>query len=215
LAARRRRLRPAKSRRNVLALPASAEVDDYNKGMNEYFVDLKDLAHDKLSFAASFEPGVVDFSADNIRQVGNLDWQATAERAGAEIRITGSLHMMGEVPCSRCLEPAKCDINKPFDLYFRERDEEMFDEDEEVELEERDTRTAFFAGTKLAIGEILREQILLALPMKALCTVDCKGLCPTCGTNLNSGGCSCPVETFSPHMDGLLDIKRRLEERSS
>jgi uncharacterized protein len=91
----------------------------------------------------------------------------------------------------------------------------MFDEDEEVELSEEETRTGFFTGTRLAVGEILHEQILLALPMKALCRVDCKGLCPTCGTNLNSGDCKCPKEDFSPHMDTLLELKRRLEQRSS
>ena len=183
--------------------------------MSEYFVDLKDLAHDKLSFEATFEPGAVDFASDNVRQAGPLDWAITAERAGAEIRITGTLDTTMELTCSRCLEPAQIRVSKPFDLFFRQRDEAMFDEDEEVQLGEEDTRTAFFTGTKLAIGDILREQILLALPMKALCSVDCKGLCPTCGTNLNSGGCGCPKEEFSPHMDTLLEIKRRLEERSS
>ena len=181
----------------------------------QYFVDLRDLAQDKLSFTALFEPGIIDFAPDNIRQVGNLDWAITAERAGAEIRITGTLDTTLEVICSRCLEPARVRVSKPFDLFFRERDEAMFDEDEEVELDEQETHTAFFTGTKLAIGDILREQILLALPMKALCTIDCKGLCPTCGTNLNSGSCACPKEEFNPHMDTLLEIKRRLEERSS
>jgi uncharacterized protein len=100
-------------------------------------------------------------------------------------------------------------------MFFREHDEALFDEDAEVELGEEDTRTSFFTGTKLAIGDILQEQVLLALPMKILCNVDCKGLCPTCGTNLNTSSCACPVEQFSPHMDSLLDIKRRLEERSS
>jgi uncharacterized protein len=177
---------------------------------SQYFVDLKDLAQDKISFEASFEPGVVDFGSENMRQVGALDWTTTAERAGDEVRITGTLTTTLEQMCSRCLEPARVSISKPFDLYFRERNEAMFDEDEEVELDEEDTRTAFFTGTKLAMGEILREQILLALPMKVLCRVDCKGLCPTCGTNLNSGSCSCPKEEFSPHMDTLLEFKRRL-----
>ena len=182
--------------------------------MNEYFVDLKDLAHEKLSFAAAFEPGVIDFGGD-IRQVSPLDWSASAERAGAEIRINGTLTTLLECSCSRCLEGAQFSVTKPFDLYFRERDEEMFDEDEEVELEEEDTRTAFFTGTKLAIADILREQVLLALPMKVLCRVDCKGLCPVCGTNLNTGACSCPREEFSPHMDVLAEIKKRMENRSS
>src|SRR5688572_22995421 len=183
--------------------------------MTRYFVDLKDLVHEKISFEDSFEPGVIDFAADNVRQSGPLDWAASAERAGAEIRIHGSLKTSVELMCSRCLEPARCDITKPFDLFFRERDDQMFDEDDEVELSEEDTKTAFFTGTQLAIGDILREQVLLALPMKALCRVDCKGLCPACGTNLNSGSCNCPREEFSPHMDMLLEIKRRLEERSS
>ena len=178
--------------------------------MSEYFVDLKDLAQDKVSFAASFEPGMVDFGAE-VRQAGPLDWSATAERAGAEVRINGTLSMSIECSCSRCLEAARFDIKKPFDLFFRERDEEMFDEDQEIELDEEDTRTAFFKGTKLAIADILREQVLLALPMKALCRVDCKGLCPGCGINLNTGACSCPRQEFSPHMDVLAEIKKRME----
>jgi uncharacterized protein len=181
---------------------------------SQYFIDLKDLAHEKLSFSSRFEPGVVDFGSENMRQIGNLDWAASAERAGAEIRISGKLDTTVELACSRCLDPARIQVSKPFDLFFRERDKAMFDEDEEVELHENDTRTAFFTGTKLAIADILREQILLAVPMKALCTIDCKGLCPTCGTNLNSGSCGCPAEEFSPHMDTLLEVKRRLEERS-
>ena len=180
-----------------------------------YFIDLKDLAHEKASFKALFEPGMIDFAQDGIRQAGPLDWAVSVEKAGAETRITGTLDTTLEVICSRCLEPARISVTKPFDLFFRQRDELMFDEDDEIELDEEDTRTAFFTGTKLAIGDILREQILLALPMKALCTVDCKGLCPTCGTNLNSGSCGCPKEEFSPHMDTLLELKRRLEERSS
>ena len=183
--------------------------------MRKYFIDLKDLAREKISFEASFEPGVVDFGSEVVRQIGTLDWSVSAERAGSEIRIVGSVSTAVELPCSRCLETAQIAISKPFDLFFRQRDEAMFDEDEEIELSEKDTRTAFFAGTQLAITDVLREQILLALPMKALCRVDCKGLCPTCGTNLNSGSCTCPKEGFSTHMGTLQEIKRRLEERSS
>ena len=183
--------------------------------MSKYIVDLKDLAHDKVSLQGSLKPGEIDFSSESVRQVEALEWHATAERAGQEIRIAGSLETTMELTCSRCLEPARSEISKTFDLFFRQRDEHMFDEDEEIELTEEDTRTAFFTGTQLALGEVLREQVLLALPMKALCRVDCKGLCPTCGTNLNLNNCNCPDERFSPHMDKLLEIKRKLEERSS
>ena len=183
--------------------------------MTKYFVDLKDLADEKISLEGSFEPGDIDFSQENVRQTALLDWKASAERAGGEIRIIGSLTTTLEMTCSRCLEPARPEISKAFDLFFRRHYDLMFDEDEEIELNEKDTRTAFFKGTQLAIGDILHEQVVLALPMKALCRVDCKGLCPTCGINLNFGTCDCPVERFSPHVDTLLELKKRLEQRSS
>jgi uncharacterized protein len=186
--------------------------------MSEYFVDLKDLAADrdgKVSLQGSFDPGILDFDGENVRQAAPLVWEASAQRAGDEIRIVGSLRTTMESSCSRCLEPARSDIEKSFDLFFRQRDAHMFDEDDEIELTEKDTRTAFFEGTKLAVGDIMREQVLLALPMKLLCGVDCKGLCPMCGTNLNLGSCNCSKELLTPQMEKLLEIKRSLEKRSS
>ena len=183
--------------------------------MTEHFIELKDLARDKVSVRGSLETSEIDFTGENIRQEKPIDWTATAERAGAEIRITGSLQTTIELACSRCLEPSRYELSKPFDLFFRQQDEYMFDEDDEIELAEKDTRTAFFSGTKLAIGDILHEQVLLALPMKALCKLDCKGLCPACGANLNVKACNCPQEQFNPNIDALLELKQRLEKRSS
>ena len=57
--------------------------------MTQYFVDLKDLAREKISFEGSFEPGMVDFASDNVRQVGLLDWSASADRAGDRIHCSG------------------------------------------------------------------------------------------------------------------------------
>jgi uncharacterized protein len=183
--------------------------------VEQYVIDLKDLGHEKVQLQGKIDPGALDFSGDNVKQTTPMEWAAALERAGAEIRVTGSLKTAVEQACSRCLEPARFEIAKPFDLYFGRRDELVFDADEEIELNERDTQTAFFTGTHLHIGDILREQVLLGLPMKALCRVDCKGLCPQCGTNLNFGSCNCPKESFSPHMETLLQLKKRLEERSS
>jgi len=179
----------------------------------KHFIDLKDLGPDKISVHGTMAPGVLDLSSENIRQLSPLAWTVTAERAGEEIRIVGSLKTTVEVSCSRCLETAQFELERPFDLFFRQRDEYLLDEDE-IELSEEDTRTAFFSGTQLAIGDILREQILLTLPMKPLCRLDCKGLCPECGTNLNHRSCGCQKEQFNPNMDALLELKRRLENRS-
>jgi uncharacterized protein len=182
--------------------------------MPDYFVDLKDLV-EKVSLEGVFEPGAIDYGSEGVRQAGPLRWNATAERVAEEIRIAGSLQTAVELSCSRSLDVATHEISRPFDLFFRERDENLFDEDDDIELTDEDTRTAFFSGTRLAIGDVLREQVLLALPMKPLCRVDCKGLCPSCGTNRNLNECNCSTASFKPGMEKLLEIKRKLEERSS
>ena len=182
--------------------------------MTRYIVDLKELQDGKVSLDGTFGPGDLDFTSEGLTQSAPLVWNLAAERAGEEVRITGGLKATFALTCSRCLEPAQVDTGRSFELYFRQRDETLFDEDDEIELSDEDTQTAFFAGTELQIGDILREQVLLALPMKALCAIDCKGLCPACGTNLNLNTCACPGENFTPHMGQLRDIKRKLEQRS-
>ena len=55
----------------------------------------------------------------------------------------------------------------------------------------------------LDLTEAVRQYALLALPMKPLCRQDCAGLCPTCGHNLNQGGCGCPPQGPDPRWSGL------------
>ena len=183
--------------------------------MTRYVIDLKDLGVDRVTFSGSFQPGEVDWNSDDIRQVDRLGWSGFAERAGMEIRFVGQLQTQLGLTCSRCLEPVSFSLARDFDLFFRQRDTFLYDEDEEIELDEKETNTAFFTGTELSIPDILREQILLALPMKALCRPECKGLCPTCGTNLNLQTCTCPREEFHPAFEALSELKRQMDKRSS
>lgn len=183
--------------------------------MTGRIVDIKELKRGPLKLEGHFGPGEVDFSKDGFVQTTPMNWRAVAERAGTEIRVAGSLDTTVDLACSRCLEPARVPIERAFDLFFLEREEMKFDEDEEIELSEEDTRTAFFTGSELPIADILREQVLLALPMKALCRSDCQGLCPKCGANRNNDSCSCKRDTFEPSLEALAELKRKLEERSS
>ena len=68
----------------------------------------------------------------------------------------------------------------------------------EVELLENDLNLDFINDNFLELDQIIREQLILNLPMKTLCRKECKGLCPLCGSNLNAGTCSCrsKYETF-------------------
>ena len=180
-----------------------------------HVIDLADLGDEKLTLEGAFEPGEIDFSGDDLRQVERLDWSGSLERSGPEIRLTGELATRLDQACVRCLEPIRDRIEKGFDLFFRQRDSLVYEENAEIELDEGDTRTAFVHGTELGLADIIREQVLLALPMKPLCTPDCRGLCPSCGTNLNRSTCDCPRTASHPAFEQLLDLKKRLEDRSS
>src|SRR5947199_407510 len=63
----------------------------------------------------------------------------------------------------------------------------------------------------LMLEDVLREQVLLSVPLKALCREDCKGLCPTCGKNRNTEPCSCPPALGDPRWSALRDIREKLE----
>ena len=175
-------------------------------------VDLAALEGDRLELEGALEPSDIDLSADQIRQVGIVRWSGFVDRSGAHVRFAGWLQGQFELVCVRCLQPVEEILNRKFDLFFRERDSLVFDENEEIELEEADTSTAFIVGTELALADIFREQILLAGPMKPVCRNECKGLCSTCGTNLNDASCGCPKEKINSPFEQLLELKKQLEQ---
>ena len=70
-------------------------------------------------------------------------------------------------------------------------------------MEDDDLTTAFYRDEQIDLGQLVLEQFYLAVPMKPLCRESCRGLCPECGTNLNTGTCSCMREWVDPRLEGL------------
>jgi len=68
---------------------------------------------------------------------------------------------------------------------------EMAPKDIELELEKEELDTHYYEGEELDLNEILQEEIVLNIPMRAVCKEDCKGLCERCGGNRNLGECKC------------------------
>ena len=69
---------------------------------------------------------------------------------------------------------------------------------EEERLKDDDTEIGFFEGEGLFLADVLKEQVLLSLPMKVICQSDCRGLCPSCGANLNHEECRCETHSSRP-----------------
>ena len=80
-------------------------------------------------------------------------------------------------------------------------------QDAEVELGEEDVEVSYYRDDAIDLAGLMREQFYLALPMKPLCTDDCKGLCPQCGTNRNVSQCSCTQGWVDPRLAALQALK--------
>ena len=81
-------------------------------------------------------------------------------------------------------------------------------ETQDVEVEDADIGVSYYKDDQIDLGEMMREQFYLALPMKPLCNDDCKGLCPICGTNLNRGTCDCNRQWEDPRLAALKTLRK-------
>ncbi len=116
-------------------------------------------------------------------------------------------HLTGELTlaCSRCLEPFAAPVEADFDLLLIPGPWEVGADEEE--LSPQDLDQDFYAGENVDLEAIIREQIILMVPLKPLCQEACKGLCPTCGANLNQETCSCPAAKSDSPFAQLAKLK--------
>jgi uncharacterized protein len=174
---------------------------------NDMFLDITELALQKARIRKSYAPGTLDFHSGEFRQAEPLEVRATAELLDDQIRVCGNLHTRVEMTCARCLDTVVEEISRDFDLYYRPATS-LPREDEEARLHLDDTQIAFFEGDGLFLADVLAEQMNLALPMKAICSSDCRGLCPHCGANLNSEDCRCEKSGSDTRLAPLARLKQ-------
>jgi len=122
-------------------------------------------------------------------------FKARIERADAgSLHVRGHLRLQTSGPCARCLADTPLTVDQELDLFFLPESQAFAENDDEegAELQDRDLVVAFYKGDVLDLGAMVREQVLLAQPMKRLCREDCKGVCPSCGADRNLSVCGCP-----------------------
>ena len=124
-----------------------------------------------------------------------------------QFRLIGNVKTTLELPCSRCLEPYTLPVDQRFDLRYQPHAQNTGEG--EREIEEDDLTTAFYENDEIDLGQLMREQFYLALPMKPLCSDDCKGLCPACGANLNRTTCGCDRSWEDPRLAALKQFKTK------
>src|SRR3984893_13383444 len=165
-------------------------------------IEIHELELRPVDFEEEIPPGVLDLG-EELRQVETLYTSGRAqiveERHGKhkivrDIRLNGSLATRVELACARCLEPVVQKVAREFDLLYRPLGADAGREELSVTVAEAEV--GYYQGENLLLEDVLREQVFLALPLKAICRDDCQGLCPHCGKNLNVEACNCaePLE---------------------
>lgn len=145
-----------------------------------------------------YAPGALDYQRADFRQDRPLKVDAVAELVGAEIRIRGHLGTRLAASCDRCLAAVDIPIEQDFDLFYSPMST-IAREETEVEVPKDELGVGFYTGDGIELADVVTEQAILALPMKVVCGLDCRGLCPVCGANLNQGECDCtPAKGSSP-----------------
>ncbi|SPF46232.1 conserved hypothetical protein [Syntrophobacter sp. SbD1] len=105
------------------------------------------------------------------------------------LRITGNITGSLEVCCHRCLRPFELPLDEQVDIYLMADQRTPGDDEEELKPDE--LLYEFFDGEVIEVDRLVAEQIFLGLPVKVLCSENCKGICPKCGANLNEEVCRC------------------------
>jgi uncharacterized protein len=127
------------------------------------------------------------------------------ERSGRRLAVRGRLHGSIVQLCSRCCEPATVDVGGEFHADFLVEQDDPAESERELTAVELDS--SLLAGDELELEDVVREQVLLALPPKPLCNEGCAGLCQGCGVDLNREPCSCGAPPVDPRFAALAELR--------
>jgi uncharacterized protein len=169
-------------------------------------IEVESLTAEGKPFEQTYAPGELSLEDEHATLAGGVRAWGRASRKGDEVRVRGSLQTSVELPCDRCLGPVPTPVNVDFVANFVRSGDLTA---EAKELRDEDLEVSVYDGDSVDLDEIVREQILLALPARQLCRDDCKGLCPACGKNLNAESCDCARHETDPRWAALADIKDR------
>ena len=180
-------------------------------------IEIRELELQPVDFDQEFAPGAIDMGSE-VAQKSPLHAAGRAQlvdehrgkhKTLKDIRLNGELRTSLELPCARCLEAVAQEVERSFDLLYRPLGADAGKE--ELTVTGAEAEIGYYQAEGLLLEDVLREQVLLALPLKVTCREECKGLCPHCGTNLNLEQCSCAEPADDPRWSALKEIRSKLD----
>jgi len=168
-------------------------------------LDLSQVRTGREHYEKVYDPGMFSADREAFQVVAPVALSFDILKDKEQFHLTGTIRTTLELPCSRCLEAFTSPVDASFDLRYQPH--ALNTGNDEREIEEDDLSTAFYENDEIDLGQLMREQFYLSVPMKPLCQDDCRGLCPVCGTNLNRGTCACKQDWEDPRLAVLRNLK--------
>jgi uncharacterized protein len=178
-------------------------------------LELSNIRQPETEFHQVYQPADLASGDEEYRVTAPVDLRMVIHKDQDRFRLMGTVKTELELVCSRCLEPFKLPVDREFDLRFLPAGTaapETDVDDEEIEVEDDDVSLTFYRDEQIDLNELLREQFYLAMPMKPLCSNDCKGICPQCGTNRNTAPCDCNPRWEDDRLAGLKNLLKRNDD---
>lgn len=168
-------------------------------------VELARLDNKAGNFAHEYSAGELVLEDDRVVLAGTPRISGLISRTEHKVVVEGEFAAIAEVECDRCLRPVQLPISSDFRLEYVTAVTYM--SLETVELGPEDLALSIFDGEFIDVDEIVREQLLLAIPTQAICQENCQGFCPVCGADRNVIDCNCDATEIDPRWSGLRDLQ--------
>lgn len=148
-------------------------------------------------------------SSEAVKVLSPVEAVLKIDKEGPDVLVRGVLSGDIELECSRCLKTFDVGIKSRMDIVFHP--EVVNKKEESHGLRADELETEFYKDDTLDVDNLLVEQLILNVPMKPLCSPECKGICPKCGTDLNLEQCNCETVEIDPRLKILETLLKRKE----
>ena len=167
-------------------------------------IELENLEGGKGEFAHVYQPDDLNPVDERVSLTAPATVSGKVRLAGNEVFVNGHIETRAQVECDRCLQPVGTPVNTDFALEYMTGSE--YESGTAAELTEAEMSVSVFDGEAIDVDEIVKEQIVLAVPTRMLCREDCKGICPECGADRNRGDCNCTTSDIDPRWAALKNL---------
>ena len=172
-------------------------------------IQLDQIGDQPMSFSEELTLVPARLERAELDALGTIRCEGQVLATDGEFVVTGRLLYRQSLLCHRCLGSTDEQVNETFELLVRVAGGHQ-ESEPEIELEQSDLDVLLVEHEELDTEPLIVEQVQLNVPMKTLCSAECRGLCSICGGNLNHERCDCDSDVVDPRWSALVELREKL-----